>query len=96
MAMFYWRWREIEAIIFTASDIIIFRGVAQFSQERNRCSHPRHPIPPLLPKRQRAGALPDASRHPGIIVNAPASWTAVALHRFFSFRAMPKRVLFSF
>jgi hypothetical protein len=71
--------REIEAIILAAGDIIIFRGVTHFPQERNLCSHPRHPIPPLLPKRQRAGALQDASRHPGIIVNAPASWTAVAL-----------------
>ena len=34
------------------------------------------------PKRQRTGALQDASRQPDVIVNAPASWTAVALHRF--------------
>ena len=38
--------------------------------------------PPPRPKRRRAGALQDASRQPSVIVNAPASWTAVALRRF--------------
>jgi hypothetical protein len=35
-----------------------------------------------LTKRQTAGALHDASRRPGVIVPAPAFWSAVALHRF--------------
>ena len=43
----------------------------------------RLPISPALrPKRQRAGALQDASRISGVFVNAPAFWTAVVLHRF--------------
>jgi hypothetical protein len=33
------------------------------------------------PQLQRAGALQDASRLRGLLMNAPASWTAVALHR---------------
>ena len=36
----------------------------------------------LLAKRQRAGALQDASRISGIIVSRTASWTAAALRRF--------------
>jgi hypothetical protein len=36
----------------------------------------------VLVKRQRTGALQDASRFSGIILSRVASWTAVALHRF--------------
>src|ERR1035437_2137163 len=36
----------------------------------------------LLAKRQRTGALQDASRISGIIVSRAASWTAAALRRF--------------
>jgi hypothetical protein len=36
----------------------------------------------LLAKRQRAGAVQDASRILGIGVLRTASWSAVALHRF--------------
>jgi hypothetical protein len=36
----------------------------------------------LLAKRQRAGALQNASRISGIIVSRTASWTAAALRRF--------------
>ena len=37
-------------------------------------AHGHHP-PSRRPKQQRAGALQDASRHPGGPANAPASWT---------------------
>jgi len=47
-------------------------------------------FPALRPKRQRAGALQDASRISGVFVNAPAFWTAVVLHRFSPERAVAK------
>jgi hypothetical protein len=34
------------------------------------------------PKRQRTGALQDASRSPGFLFRAPAFWSAAALRRF--------------
>lgn len=44
-------------------------------------AHGHHSIA-RRPKRQRAGALQDASRYSNVTVKAPASRSAVALHRF--------------
>jgi plasmid stabilization system protein ParE len=51
-----------------------------------------------MTKRQRTGALQDASRISGIIVSRAASWTAAALRRFSQlpylifYRELPDRI----
>ena len=40
------------------------------------------PAPFCLSRHPTPGPFQDAPRHPGVLANAPASWIAVALHRF--------------
>ncbi len=64
--------------------------LCKFLLLRFNCPPPTlFPAPSCPPKRQRTGALQDASRYPAVPVNAPASWSAVALHRF----SLPARAI---